>query len=102
MKRLKTVGVKELKNNLSAYLRGVRDGDTVLVFDRNTIVAELHEPYRRIALGGAVNPLLMEWAEAGLVALPTVEKMPLPVSPVKLQAGTSAELLNRDREETQE
>jgi len=29
MKRLKTVGVKELKNNLSAYLREVRSGATV-------------------------------------------------------------------------
>jgi hypothetical protein len=102
MKRLKTVGVKELKNNLSAYLREVRSGATVLVSDRNSIVAELHEPYRRVALGKAVNPLLMNWAEAGLVSLPAIEKVPLPVSPVKLRAGTSAELLKRDREEMHE
>ncbi len=56
MKRLKTVGIKELKNNLSAYLREVRNGATVLVSDRNTIVAELHEPYRRTALGEVVDP----------------------------------------------
>jgi antitoxin (DNA-binding transcriptional repressor) of toxin-antitoxin stability system len=102
MKRLKTVGVKELKNNLSAYLREVRCGATVLVSDRNSIVAELHEPYRRSTVGESVNPLLMDWADAGLVSLPTIEKLSLPVSPVKLRAGTSAELLKSDREETHE
>jgi antitoxin (DNA-binding transcriptional repressor) of toxin-antitoxin stability system len=101
MKRLKTVGVKELKNNLSAYLREVRSGATVLVSDRNNIIAELHEPHGRSALGEAVNPLLMSWAESGLVSLPAIEKVSLPVSPVKLRAGTSAELLERDREETE-
>ena len=102
MKRLKTVGVKELKNNLSAYLREVRSGATVLVSDRNSIVAELHEPYSRSALGEAVNPVLMVWAEAGLVSLPTVKKASLPDSPLKLRAGTSAKLLNIGREETHE
>jgi hypothetical protein len=99
MKRLKTVGIKELKNNLSAYLREVRNGATVLVSDRNTIVAELREPYGRAALGEAINPLLMDWAEAGLVSLPTVAKAHLTPSPVKSRAGTSAELLERDRED---
>jgi antitoxin (DNA-binding transcriptional repressor) of toxin-antitoxin stability system len=102
MKRLKTVGVKELKNNLSAYLREVRSGAIVLVSDRNNIIAELHEPYRRSALGEAVNPLLLDWAEAGLASLPTVEKVPLPGSFLKMRAGTSAELLKSDREETHE
>jgi len=102
MKRLKTVGVKELKNNLSAYLREVRGGATVLVSDRNSIVAELHEPYGRSALGEAINPLLMDWAATGSVSLPSKGKAPLPVSPVKLPAGTAAELLKQDREETNE
>jgi hypothetical protein len=44
----------------------------------------------------------MDWAEAGLVSLPAIEKVSLPVSPLKLRAGTSAELLKNDREETHE
>lgn len=102
MKRLKTVGVKELKNNLSAYLREVRSGATVLISDRNSIVAELHELYHRSALSEDVNPLLMDWAEAGWVTLAAIRKCPLPVSPLKLQAGTSAALLKCDREERHE
>jgi antitoxin (DNA-binding transcriptional repressor) of toxin-antitoxin stability system len=102
MRRLKTVGIKELKNNLSAYLREVRNGATVLVSDRNSIVAELHEPYRRNALGEAVDPLLKHWAETGLISLPANKKVPLPVSPVKSRAGTSAALLKSGREEPHE
>ena len=100
MKRLKTVGVKELKNNLSAYLREVRSGATVMVSDRDSVIAELHEPTSRSVLGEALNPLLLEWAETGLVLLPKTGKAPLPVSPVKLRAGTSARLLRDDREES--
>lgn len=100
MKRLKTVGVKELKNNLSAYLREVRGGATVLVTDRNSIVAELHEPYGRTVLSESANPLLIEWAESGLVLLPAAGKKPLPISPVKLPDGTSTRLLELEREES--
>jgi hypothetical protein len=102
MKRSKIVGVKELKNNLSAYLREVRSGATVIVSDRNTIVAELREPYRRTVMGNSVHPLLIDWSEAGLVSLPTAGKAPLPSSPVKCRAGTAAELLKSDREEEQQ
>jgi len=38
------VGVKELKNRLSAYLREVRGGTVILVTDRENVVAELREP----------------------------------------------------------
>ena len=44
MALIKTVGIKDLKNNLSAWLRDVRRGTRLLVADRNVIVAELHEP----------------------------------------------------------
>lgn len=43
---MKTVGIKDLKNNLSRYLRAVRAGDTVRVTDRHTVIAEIHKPTR--------------------------------------------------------
>jgi antitoxin (DNA-binding transcriptional repressor) of toxin-antitoxin stability system len=57
MKRLEPVGIKELKNNLSAYLREARNGVTVMVSDRDTIIAELHEPYRRNTMNCTNHPL---------------------------------------------
>jgi prevent-host-death family protein len=41
---MKTVGVRELKNKLSEYLRRVRLGESVLVTDRGEVVAELVPP----------------------------------------------------------
>jgi prevent-host-death family protein len=38
---MKSVGIRELKNNLSAYVRAAREGETVLVTDRGETVAQL-------------------------------------------------------------
>jgi prevent-host-death family protein len=43
---MRAVGVKQLKARLSEYLRLVRTGETVLVTDRDEVVAELR-PARR-------------------------------------------------------
>jgi prevent-host-death family protein len=44
---MKTVGVRDLKNKLSEYLRRVRLGESVLVTDRGEVVAELLPPGQR-------------------------------------------------------
>lgn len=92
MTRIKTVGVKELKNKLSAYLRDVRQGTRVLVADRDTVIAALQEPGDLFA--GALDPTLAGWVEAGLVSLPAAPKEPLPPSPVRLPDGVAARLLD--------
>ena len=43
---MRTVGIRELKNSLSEYLRRVRSGESVFVTDRGEIVAELTPPGR--------------------------------------------------------
>jgi prevent-host-death family protein len=44
IENMKSVGVRELKNRLSEYLRDVRAGERVLVTDRGEVVAELAPP----------------------------------------------------------
>ncbi len=46
---MKAVGVKELKTHLSHYLRLVKAGDTVLVTERDEVVAELRPTRRQLA-----------------------------------------------------
>ena len=67
MAEIKTVGIKDLKNNLSAYLRDVRRGVRVLVADRDRVVAELHEPGATYAAAGGANAALESLAAAGIV-----------------------------------
>ena len=57
---MKTVGIRELKNRLSEYLRTVRSGESVLITDRGEIVAEFSPPGH-----GQVDPSV----PAGLRAL---------------------------------
>jgi prevent-host-death family protein len=59
-----SVGVAELRQNLSVYLRRVRDGERLVVTDRNRPVAELGPPPttgpdldRLIAEGRVSRPL---------------------------------------------
>ena len=102
MSELKTVGIKELKNNLSAYLREVRRGIRVLVSDRNRVVAELHEPNAGYVVDGAPDPgdpQLASWVRDGIVRLPTAPKSRLPASPVRLAEGVANRLLDEDRGE---
>jgi prevent-host-death family protein len=47
MHGMKTVGVRDLKNKLSEYLRRVRLGESLLVTDRGEVVAELQPPGQR-------------------------------------------------------
>lgn len=41
---MKAVGIRDLKNHLSAYLRLVRRGERILVTDRGEVVAEIRHP----------------------------------------------------------
>jgi antitoxin (DNA-binding transcriptional repressor) of toxin-antitoxin stability system len=100
MRASKRVGIKDLKNNLSAYLRDVRNGEHITVSDRDAIVAELHAPYSRNNDNPGLDPILYEWAQARIVSLPTAPKANLPASPVRLPKGSAAKLLMNDRDES--
>lgn len=54
---MKTVGLRELKNRLSEYVRQVRSGRGVLVSDRGEVVAELLPPRRAVADAGGRRAL---------------------------------------------
>lgn len=41
---MRSVGLEVLKNNLSEYVRAASGGETVLVTERDRVVAELHSP----------------------------------------------------------
>jgi len=80
---MKAVAIKDLKNNLSSYLREVRNGEVVLVTDRGSVVAELRQPTVGTALGSHDRILERLCAEGVLVeGLPqdprAYRKSPLP------------------------
>jgi antitoxin (DNA-binding transcriptional repressor) of toxin-antitoxin stability system len=96
---MKTAVVKNLKNKLSEYLREVRAGVRVVVWDRHTAVAELHEPCLDRSLTVSLNAPLCDWARSRTVRLPSSEKRKLDISPVHEPDGTVLKLLDQDRGE---
>jgi len=66
---MKAVGVKVLKAKLSEYLRLVKTGVTVLVTERDEVIAEIH-PARRQNVGEpGLEEKLASMAERGEVTL---------------------------------
>lgn len=95
---MRAVGVRELKNKLSEYLRLVRRGESVLVTDRGRVVAELHPPTRKV-LEEFPYPGLLELARAGKVRLGAPNDPGLyPSRPVRMPEGTAAALIDEDRD----
>lgn len=67
-----TVGVAELRQNLSVYLRRVNRGERLVVTDRNRPVAELGPPP---STGAELDRLIAE----GLVSRPRRTTLPEPL-----------------------
>lgn len=65
---MKTVGIRELKNSLSKYLRQVRSGEGLLVTDRGEVVAELLPP-GQVQSDPSVPAGLASLAKRGLLTL---------------------------------
>jgi len=57
MRATKTVGVRELRQNLSRYLERVKEGETLTVTERG------HEVARLVPSHSAVDPYYLELAE---------------------------------------
>jgi prevent-host-death family protein len=65
---MRTVGIRELKNRLSRYIREVRSGQIVAVTDRGEVVAELRPP-SDLQSGAMIDPALARLVNRNLLIL---------------------------------
>ncbi len=100
--RMKAVGVKVLKTKLSEYLRLVKTGETVLVTERDEVIAELRPAYRQSSLPSTLEDGLERLAERGEAALRSEEIKGWggPVAVARLKGISSRDLLDELREES--
>jgi prevent-host-death family protein len=93
----KTVGVRELRQNLSKYLTRVKKGETLTVTERG------HEIARLIPSPNAVDPYYLKLAEKYGATIPkgslveTIANLPPLANPAP--AGTTDAILAEDRRE---
>ena len=67
---MSTVGVKELKDRLTEYLRHAKQGEEVIVTDRGTPIA-LIQPIKSADKAASLEAKLARLAARGVVTLPT-------------------------------
>ena len=94
---MQAVGLRELKNRLSEYIRDVRSGEGILITDRGQIVAELSPP-GRASESHAVSPGLAVLVRQGLVeAGGPNDAARYPALPRLLRRARSGDLLDAER-----
>ncbi len=74
---MRAIGIKELKNRLSEYVRLAASGEVVLVTDRDRVVAELSPP-RPDRSPRVEDALLAEAVRKGWLTPPLGPNLPLP------------------------
>lgn len=94
---MQTVGIKTLKNKLSEYLRMAAGGETVLVTDRGTVVAEIVPP--RLASDTSAEQKWAELVRQGIVtpARASPEAGPPPRRKPKMKLDELLRGLDADR-----
>ena len=96
---MKAVGVKKLKAKLSEYLRAVKAGETLLVTDRDEVIAEIRPVSGRLPPRDDIEDILEGLAQAGEVQRPRTPKndWTWQTCGLGLPEGTAAELLDELR-----
>jgi antitoxin (DNA-binding transcriptional repressor) of toxin-antitoxin stability system len=90
---MKSVGIKALKNNLSRYLDLVRQGEVVLITDRDEVIAELRLPTEpTITRASAWAAFLEGEARRGKLRLPKRRQTRLEPTERMTAADVQAEL----------
>jgi prevent-host-death family protein len=89
-----SVGIKELKNNLSRYLRSVKKGDEVLITERGRTIARIVPKNQKKK---STREALSALVEKGSVVLPekSIDKQIL--TPIKVPGKPVSEMALEDR-----
>ena len=99
---MKAVGVKKLKAKLSEYLRAVKAGETLLVTDRDEVVAEIRPVSGRLPPRDDIEDVLEGLAQAGELQRARTPKGDWTWKPcgLGLPEGTAAKLLDELRRDS--
>jgi antitoxin (DNA-binding transcriptional repressor) of toxin-antitoxin stability system len=93
---VRAVGIKTLKNKLSEYVRVAASGETILVTDRDRVVAELGPPQPGRA-ASVSDALLAEVIRKGWLRAPVVPSTTLPARKPIMKMADLLHELDEDR-----
>ena len=93
-----TVGVRDLKNQLSHYLQYVKNGEKVIITEHNKIIAEIRIPEKE-EKSTAIEEKLTELSQTGEIILAKSNKSRLEIPEIneKLDWVTVYDAIRADR-----
>lgn len=92
-----STGIRELKDNLSRYIRRIEAGERIAITAHGRVVAELVPPGKKAA---GTASLFDDLVASGAIRPPADTGDPTEGWPdIRLPAGTAAELIDADRGE---
>ena len=94
---MRTIGVRQLKAELSQVLRDVQRGDVVLVTDRGRVVAELRQPREAPYMLSPLEAALAQMSASGELRIAERPASVYQASPIKSPTGESRALLDAER-----
>ena len=90
---METASVSQVKNGLSAYLRKVRAGETVLIYDRDEPVAKL----TKFEFVDEPDAAMKQAIKDGFITAPKQLLDPSKIRPVKTSGASVLEALLEER-----
>ncbi|MGI8785448.1 MAG: type II toxin-antitoxin system Phd/YefM family antitoxin [Acidobacteriota bacterium] len=94
---IRAVGIRELKNRLSEYLRYASQGDRILVTDRGRVIAELSSPNHTASSPQLLSAILALASQGSLRIGAANDKQLYPEISTAVAEGTVAQLLDEER-----
>jgi len=92
---MKKVGIRELKNRISAYVSRAQKGEVIVVTQRGEPVAELGPTAKKKPAGKSLEEILQELAGQGHLRLATSRLAP--VKPVPARGKPASQMIIEDR-----
>lgn len=90
------VGIKELKNRLTYYLKLTKKGGRIVVTDRGSPIAVLHS-LDQVEESAGVEEKLASLGKKGMLRLPSKARKLLPFEAVMAEGKSASEIIIQDR-----
>ncbi|MFO8048873.1 MAG: type II toxin-antitoxin system prevent-host-death family antitoxin [Desulfosudaceae bacterium] len=91
---METAGIKDIKNNLSRYLKQVKSGEEVIITERGRPIARI---IREHPAGTSLHLALAPLIEQGVVTMPTLGPAKTTMTPLRAPGKPASEMVLEDR-----